>query len=59
MTSSGEALGKITRIYETGANDVLEVSGDRTRLIPFVLGHYIVSVDLDRELVKVDWHSDD
>lgn len=57
-------LGKIASMIETGANDVMMVkpcdgSIDREeRLIPWVLERYIVSVDLDRSIVEVDWDPD-
>jgi 16S rRNA processing protein RimM len=55
VTVNGIALGRVVGLMETGANDVLEVEGDRSRLIPFVLGEYIKDVHLDRSLITVDW----
>jgi 16S rRNA processing protein RimM len=55
VTVSGIALGRVVGLMETGANDVLEVEGDRSRLIPFVLEKYIKNVYLDRSLIIVDW----
>lgn len=55
VTVSGVALGRVVGLMETGANDVLEVQGDRSRLIPFVLGKYIKDVRLDISLITVDW----
>jgi len=53
-----EALGKVTGLLETGANDVLEVqAGAAKRLIPFV-AHVIVKVDLQAGLMRVDWGLD-
>ena len=54
-TTKGEKLGRVDRLMETGANDVLVVSGDRERLIPFVQGQYVTRVDLEAELIEVDW----
>jgi len=54
-TTSGEVLGRIERLMETGANDVLVIRGDREHLIPFVQGQYVVRVDLEAGLVEVDW----
>jgi 16S rRNA processing protein RimM len=48
-------LGVVTGVLETGANDVLEVKGDRERLIPFVMGPYVKEVDLDAGRMTVDW----
>lgn len=58
VTVSGIALGKVVGLMETGANDVLEVEGDRSRLIPFVLGKYIKDVYLERSLIIADWDSE-
>ena len=53
----GEALGRVTGLLETGANDVLQVQGERMRLIPFVES-YIQSVDLEAGRIVVDWGMD-
>jgi 16S rRNA processing protein RimM len=36
VTPEGVPLGRVDRVLETGANDVLVVKGDRERLIPFI-----------------------
>ena len=54
-----EVLGKVVGLRETGANDVLQVRGDRERLIPFVEGVYVTAVDLAAGRIEVDWHPDD
>ncbi len=54
----GIEFGKISRIMETGANDVLVVQGDRERLIPFVMNQFIKSIDHDAGLMIVDWDKD-
>jgi 16S rRNA processing protein RimM len=53
----GEALGKVTGLLETGANDVLVVMGEQERLIPFI-GQYVVEVDMAGGQVRVDWGTD-
>lgn len=55
----GEKFGKVAKLMETGANDVLVVEGDRQRLIPFVLDVYVAEVDLNQGTISVDWHSED
>jgi 16S rRNA processing protein RimM len=55
----GTVLGRIERLLETGANDVLGVDGDRQRLIPYVTGVYVISADLEVGRMRVDWHEDD
>ena len=54
----GVELGTVSHLFNTGANDVLVVSGDRDRLIPFLIDDFIVSVDFDAGLVTVDWDAD-
>ena len=54
-TTSGEVLGRVQRLMETGANDVLVIRGDREHLVPFVQGQYVVRVDLAAGLIEVDW----
>jgi 16S rRNA processing protein RimM len=53
----GEALGTVTSLLQTGANDVLVVTSDRERLIPFIES-VIVDVDIEGARLKVDWASD-
>lgn len=54
-TVDGVALGKVSHLFSTGANDVLVARGDRERLIPFVRPDFVKSVDFDANLVVVDW----
>jgi 16S rRNA processing protein RimM len=57
-TLDGTALGRVDSLVETGANDVLVVTGDdRERLIPF-LAEYVPEVDLDGGRIRVDWDPD-
>ena len=54
----GEPLGVVASMLETGAHDVLVLSGDRERLIPFVIGEIVHEVDIDRQRMVVDWQLD-
>jgi 16S rRNA processing protein RimM len=58
VTLQGESLGTVDHLLETGANDVLVVTGERERLIPFVLGQVVDDVDLERGEIRVDWDRD-
>jgi len=55
LTLKGEALGRVERLLETGANDVLVIRGDREHLVPFVQGQYVTGVDLAAGRMEVDW----
>ncbi|MDH5546659.1 MAG: ribosome maturation factor RimM [Gammaproteobacteria bacterium] len=54
----GTPMGRVDHLFATGANDVMVVKGDVERLIPFVQGSVIVEIDLEKQLVKVDWPLD-
>ena len=58
VTVNGRELGRVDHLLETGANDVLVVSGDRERLIPYIQEQVIVSVDLEAGVIRVDWDPD-
>lgn len=51
-------LGEISHLFETGANDVIVVKGDKERLIPFVWEQVIREVDLEAGVMLVDWDPD-
>ena len=52
-----QELGRIERILQTGANDVLVVQGDRERLVPFI-ADVIREVDTAAGVVRVEWDAD-
>ena len=53
----GMRLGKVARLMETGANDVLVVDGDRERLLPWI-PDVVRRVDLEGGVIEVDWDAD-
>jgi 16S rRNA processing protein RimM len=58
----GEVLGRVTGLMETGAHEVLKVSGEYEskpieRLIPFVAA-LVQTVDLEAKRIVVDWGLD-
>ena len=55
--SAGQDFGRITRVFATGANDVLVVQGERERLIPFI-ADVIAEVDLEAGRMRVNWDAD-
>lgn len=58
VNTQGASLGRVERLLETGANDVLVVMGDRERLIPFARGPIVKQVDLAAGTIVVDWELD-
>ena len=59
VTADGIDLGEVERMLETGANDVMVIRGEFERLIPFLPGTVVQSVDVERRAIVVDWHPDD
>nr|VFK20743.1 MAG: 16S rRNA processing protein RimM [Candidatus Kentron sp. LFY] len=57
-TRGGIDLGCVNRIMETGANDVLVVTGEKERLIPSVFGDVILAVELENRTIRVDWDAE-
>jgi len=55
ITDKDVDLGKVSHLFETGANDVLVVQGERERLIPWVWEQVIKDVDLQQGRIIVDW----
>lgn len=56
ITESGETLGVIERIFETGANDVLVVKGEtREHLIPYIPEDYVLEIDPKSRVMRVSW----
>ncbi|KRG62541.1 ribosome maturation factor RimM [Stenotrophomonas humi] len=55
QTVDGVKLGQASHLFSTGSNDVLVVRGDRERMVPFVMGDFVKSVDFDANLIVVDW----
>lgn len=53
-----ESLGTVDHLIETGANDVMVLSGERERLIPFVRNTVVKEIDQDRGYILVDWEKD-
>lgn len=61
ITTTGTELGRIDSIFETGANDVLVIkdkTANNETLIPYVLGHFVVDIDLANKQMTVDWEQD-
>ncbi|HSW71291.1 MAG TPA: ribosome maturation factor RimM [Gammaproteobacteria bacterium] len=55
LDQNGENLGKVIYLMETGSNDVLVVKGTKEHAIPFLQGSVILSVDLAKQEIHVNW----
>ncbi|HEY3074219.1 MAG TPA: ribosome maturation factor RimM [Burkholderiales bacterium] len=53
----GERLGTVKKLFTNGAQDVMEVGGERTRLIPWVAA-IVKDVDLGAGRIVVEWGAD-
>jgi 16S rRNA processing protein RimM len=54
----GIQLGKVDSLFETGANDILLVKGERERALPFIKEQTVVSIDVAERKIVVDWDAD-
>src|SRR5256886_16036566 len=57
VNERGEALGVVKRLFTNGAQDVMELAGERTRLLPWVAA-VVKSVDLPNRRIEVAWEAD-
>ena len=61
LSVSGEVMGLVDRLFETGANDVLVVKSSANNsevLIPWVVPDVITSIDTTAKQIVVDWDPD-
>ena len=62
-TTEGVNLGKIDWVFNSGSNDVLVIKDDSDdvekngteRMVPFLLNDTIISIDMDKSQMVVDW----
>jgi 16S rRNA processing protein RimM len=57
VNEQGAVLGVVQRWVFNGAQDVMEVSGERTRLIPWIAS-VVREVDLANKRIHIDWGAD-
>jgi 16S rRNA processing protein RimM len=57
VNEQGASLGVVNQTYSNGAHDVIEVRGERTRLIPWVAA-VVREVDLSERQIRVEWGAD-
>lgn len=56
-----QVLGQVDHLLETGAHDVLVVQNkeqNTEQLIPYVINEIVILIDLDSDLIRVDWELD-
>ena len=57
VNEDGVVLGVVKQMSHNGAHEVMEVDGDRTRLLPWVPA-YVKRVDLQNRRIDVEWKAD-
>lgn len=57
VNRQGIDLGRVSHLFDTGANDVMVVVGARERLIPYI-GNVVHRVDPQAGVIEVDWDAD-
>ncbi|MEL0166765.1 MAG: ribosome maturation factor RimM [Pseudomonadaceae bacterium] len=64
VNQEGQLLGKVDHLLETGSNDVMVVKpcagsvDQRERLLPYLPGQFVVKVDLETQVMQVDWDAE-
>ena len=57
INERGETLGVVKRWLFNGAQDVMEVEGEKARLIPWTRA-VVREVDLDKKRIHIEWGAD-
>jgi 16S rRNA processing protein RimM len=57
VNEAGVKLGIVKRLFTNGAQDVMELAGDRERLLPWV-PTVVKNVDLQKRRIEVEWGAD-
>jgi len=57
VNEQGALLGRVEKFFSNGPQDVMEVVGDKTRLLPWV-AKVVKDVDLAGGRVRVEWEAD-
>jgi 16S rRNA processing protein RimM len=58
VNTEGVSFGHIKEMMATGSNDVIVVSGERERLLPYLPGQCVLEVDVPGRRMRVDWDAD-
>ena len=57
VNKEGEELGTVETLETNGVQSLLAVKGAKRHLIPLI-PEYVLDIDLDSELIQVEWHAD-
>ena len=57
LAKEGEELGTVETLETNGVQSLLAVKGAKRHLIPLI-PEYVLDIDLDSELIQVEWHAD-
>ena len=57
VNAEGLSLGVVESVFSNGAHDILDVRGDRKRLLPWV-DSVVMRVDMPSRRIEVDWGAD-
>lgn len=57
VNAQGMVLGVVKGMFSNGAHDVMELAGERQRLLPFVPA-YVKKVDLPGRRIEVEWEAE-
>lgn len=55
INKNNQVLGKVIYLIATGSNDVLVIKNDKEHAIPYLWNTVILSVDLTKGEIHVDW----
>lgn len=55
---TGETLGVLDEVKDTGGTPVMIIQGEQRHLIPYVFEKFVKEVDLASNIMTVDWDSD-
>jgi 16S rRNA processing protein RimM len=58
VNSQGVVLGVVKGMFSNGAHDVMELSGEKPRLLPWVPDVVVKKVDLPERRIEVEWGAD-
>lgn len=54
----GVTLGKVAGFVDSGAHELLVITGTKEYLIPLIKGLFFISIDKPKQHITVDWDAD-